>query len=40
MRAVLVSISSALGNNQGDVVVLFMRAELLNVINNRREQAL
>lgn len=33
-------ILSALGDDQSDVVVLFMGAELMNVVNNRREQGL
>lgn len=35
-----ISIPSALGNNHGDVVVLFLRAELPNPIDNRRNRGL
>src|SRR6267143_7085532 len=36
----LALVSSMLGNDQRDVVVLFLRAELLNLSNNRVHQAL
>ena len=39
-RWVSALVSSALGNNESDVVVLFMGAEVLNGINNRRKQGL
>jgi hypothetical protein len=36
----LALISSALGDYQREIVVLFVRAEPLNVINNRLDQTL
>jgi hypothetical protein len=36
-RWVSALVSSALGHNEGDVVVLFMGVEVLHVIDNRRK---